>query len=255
MGSRILLVGGGNMGCALLRGWLRDGLDPTDLIVVEPHQPQLAHAAGATQVVASADGISPPDVLLLAIKPQMLEAVAPSLPVGPNTLLISILAGVRIALLPGARIVRAMPNTPAAIGRGISVAVGTVSEADRLIATRLLSAGGAVRWVDDETLLDAVTGLSGSGPAYVFHLVEALTAAGIANGLPAALAADLARATVSGAGALLDASPLDPAALRAQVTSPGGTTAAGLAVLIPALAPLMTQVVQAATARSRALVG
>jgi pyrroline-5-carboxylate reductase len=161
--------------------------------------------------------------------------------------------------LPGAALVRAMPNTPAAIGRGITVAVANagVSDAQRALVDALLSAVGAVEWVADEALMDAVTALSGSGPAYVFLLAETMAQAGVAAGLPPALAATLARATVAGAGELLHRSPLDAATLRQNVTSPGGTTAAALDVLMAkdGLAPLMRRAIAAATARSRELAG
>jgi pyrroline-5-carboxylate reductase len=152
-----------------------------------------------------------------------------------------------------------MPNTPAAIGRGITVAVpdARVTAAQRQLAHDLLAASGAVEWVDDEALMDAVTAVSGSGPAYVFHLVEALAKAGAAAGLPPQLAATLARATVTGSGELLHRSPLDPATLRQNVTSPGGTTAAALNVLMAedGLGALFTRAVAAATKRSRELAG
>jgi pyrroline-5-carboxylate reductase len=177
---------------------------------------------------------------------------------------VSIMAGQTLATLsgllpPGAAIVRAMPNTPAAIGRGITVAVANaqVSAAQRTLAHRLLAAIGAVEWVADEALMDAVTAVSGSGPAYVFLLAEAMAAAGVAAGLPAELAARLARETVAGSGELLHRSELDPAILRQNVTSPGGTTAAALEVLMSpqGLAVLMQEAVAAATRRSRELAG
>ncbi len=197
------------------------------------------------------------------MKPQIaaeaLPAIAPM--IGKSTVVVSIMAGRTLqslaTALPGSSaIVRAMPNLPASIGRGIAVAVPwRTDDAQRALADRLLSATGKVAWVDDETLLDAVTAVSGSGPAYVFLLAEALTDAGAAAGLPRALAAELARETVAGAGALLHNSPLEAAALRAAVTSPGGTTAAALDVLMGAdgLAPLLKKAVAAAAARSRKL--
>ena len=163
------------------------------------------------------------------------------------------------AALPGAALVRAMPNTPAAIGRGITVAVANarVSGAQRALVDTLLSAVGAVEWVADEALMDAVTALSGSGPAYVFLLAEAMARAGVAAGLPPALAEKLARATVAGSGELLHRSPLDAATLRQNVTSPGGTTAAALDVLMAkdGLEALLTKAIAAATKRSRDLAG
>jgi pyrroline-5-carboxylate reductase len=203
--------------------------------------------------------------VVVAVKPQTAPEVMPALVpfVGTATVVVSIMAGRTLGFLdgalPGAALVRAMPNTPAAIGRGITVAVANarVSSQQRELVHALLSAVGAVEWVSDETLMDAVTALSGSGPAYVFLLAEAMAKAGAAAGLPDALAATLARATVAGAGELLHRSPLDAATLRQNVTSPGGTTAAALDVLMAddALAPLMTQAIAAATARSRELAG
>jgi pyrroline-5-carboxylate reductase len=176
---------------------------------------------------------------------------------------VSIMAGRTLhfleAALPRAACIRAMPNTPAAIGRGITVAVpnARVTDAQRALVHALLSAVGAVEWIADEALMDAVTALSGSGPAYVFLLAEAMARAGAAAGLPDALAATLARATVAGSGELLNRSPLDAATLRQNVTSPGGTTAAALEVLMgqDGLAPLMTRAIAAATTRSRELAG
>jgi pyrroline-5-carboxylate reductase len=182
---------------------------------------------------------------------------------GPAGVAISIMAGKTLAFLegalPGAAVVRAMPNTPAAIGRGITVGVANArtTPAQRDLAHALLAATGGVEWVDDEALIDAVTAVSGSGPAYVFLLAETLARAGVAAGLAPELAAKLARATVSGSGELLHQSPLDPAVLRQNVTSPGGTTAAALAVLMDkdGLEPLLTRAVAAAAKRSRELAG
>jgi pyrroline-5-carboxylate reductase len=183
--------------------------------------------------------------------------------IAASTVVVSIMAGRTLRFLAGAlqtscALVRAMPNTPAAIGRGITVAVPLgANRAQRDLAHRLLSATGTVEWIDDEALMDAVTAVSGSGPAYVFLLAEALARAGAAAGLPAELAAKLARETVAGSGELLHQSVLDPAVLRENVTSPGGTTAAALDVLMGpnGLARLMNEAVQAATERSRALAG
>ena len=203
---------------------------------------------------------------MIAVKPQSAPDAVP--PLGPyagkNTLVLSIMAGRTIAFLetslpPGAAIVRAMPNTPAAIGRGIAVACpnARVSARQRKLAGDLLAAIGKVEWVTDETLMDAVTAVSGSGPAYVFLLAEALARAGAAAGLPADLAQKLARATVAGSGELLNRSPLDAATLRQNVTSPGGTTAAALGVLMAAdgIDPLMTKAIAAATRRGKELAG
>jgi pyrroline-5-carboxylate reductase len=195
------------------------------------------------------------------VAPQAIPPLAPL--VSPSTVVVSIMAGRTLRFLSDAlakpcAIVRAMPNTPAAIGRGITVAVPLhANEAQRALADRLLSATGAVEWTTDEALMDAVTAVSGSGPAYVFLLAEALTEAGVAAGLPHELAAKLARETVAGSGELLHRSPLDAAVLRENVTSPAGTTAAALAVLMgqDGLASLMEKAVAAATKRSRELAG
>ena len=200
--------------------------------------------------------------IVLAIKPQAAAEVLPALAplAAATTVVVSIMAGRTLGFLENLfgrerALIRAMPNTPAAIGRGITVAVArNASAAQRALADALLSATGAVEWVGDEALMDAVTAVSGSGPAYVFLLAEALAAAGVAAGLPAALADTLARETVAGAGELLHRSPLAAAALRENVTSPGGTTAAALAVLMGdgGLPALMRRAIAAATARSRA---
>ena len=202
---------------------------------------------------------------MLAVKPQVAPEVMPALApfVGAATVVVSIMAGRTLRFLEGAlpraALVRAMPNTPAAIGRGITVAVANahVSQQQRALVDALLSAVGAVEWIADEALMDAVTALSGSGPAYVFLLAEAMARAGAAAGLPPALAATLARATVAGSGELLHRSPLDAATLRQNVTSPGGTTAAALEVLMAddGLEPLITSAIAAAAKRSRDLAG
>jgi pyrroline-5-carboxylate reductase len=202
---------------------------------------------------------------VVAVKPQVAGDVLPRVApmIAASTVVVSIMAGRTLRFLAGAlqtscALVRAMPNTPAAIGRGITVAVPLgANRAQRDLAHRLLSATGTVEWIDDEALMDAVTAVSGSGPAYVFLLAEALARAGAAAGLPADLAAKLARETVAGSGELLHQSVIDPAVLRENVTSPGGTTAAALDVLMGpnGLARLMNEAVQAATERSRALAG
>jgi pyrroline-5-carboxylate reductase len=263
----LVLIGAGKMGSALLEGWLRLGLDPKNIAVIEPAVPP--HIAALTQrglqLNPRLQALKNAAAIVLAVKPQVApQAVPPLAPlVGPTTVVVSIMAGRTLKFLSDAlakpcAIVRAMPNTPAAIGRGITVAVPLhANDAQRVLADRLLAATGAVEWTADEALMDAVTAVSGSGPAYIFLLAEALTRAGIAAGLPSDLAAKLARETVTGAGELLHRSPLDPAALRENVTSPGGTTAAALAVLMgkDGLAALMEKAVAAATARSRELAG
>ena len=261
----LVLVGAGKMGGAMLQGWLALGLDPQKIAVVEPRPADeiVALAARGVRINGTVEDAS---VIVIAIKPQDAAAVVPTLKslTGRGTLAISIMAGKTLAFLQGAlgadsAIVRAMPNTPAAVGRGITVGApnARVSPAQRDITHRLLAAIGAVEWVEDEALIDAVTAVSGSGPAYVFLLAESLARAGAAAGLPADLAARLARATVSGSGELLHRSPLDAATLRQNVTSPGGTTAAALGVLMAGdgLDPLMEKAVAAATKRSRELAG
>ncbi|MFD2251719.1 pyrroline-5-carboxylate reductase [Pseudochelatococcus lubricantis] len=265
----LVLVGAGKMGGALLDGWLKSGLDPVRVTIIDPHPSadivRIAAERGIGLNPASGD-IGAPEVLVLAVKPQFLDEIAPDLArlAAPGTLVLSILAGKTLdnlsQRLPGTRaIVRAMPNLPASIGRGITgvVAASGTSEAQRATATVLLSGAGAVEWLDDESLIDALTGVSGSGPAYVFYLVEALAEAGVAAGLPAALSQRLARATVTGAGALLDQSPLSAAELREAVTSKGGTTAAALAVLSGenGIGPIVTQAVAAARRRAGELSG
>jgi pyrroline-5-carboxylate reductase len=263
----LVLIGAGKMGSALLEGWLRLGLDPKNIAVIEPAAPPPVAelTQRGLQLNPRLQALKNAAAIVLAVKPQVApQAIPPLAPlVGPATVVVSIMAGRTLTFLSETlakpcAIVRAMPNTPAAIGRGITVAVPlAANDAQRALADRLLAATGAVEWTEDEALLDAVTAVSGSGPAYVFLLAEALTQAGIAAGLPQDLAAKLARETVTGAGELLHRSPLDPAMLRENVTSPGGTTAAALAVLMgkDGLAALMEKAVAAATARSRELAG
>ena len=260
----IVLAGAGKMGGALLTGWLAQGLDPARVAVIEPHLSDdiRALAAKGVRLNPAATDLVEVTALVVAVKPQMFREAGPALRafVSPSTLVVSIMAGTTITMLGevcGGRVVRAMPNTPAAIGRGITVAVAAqgVQTEQRAAADALLRATGAVEWVDDEALMDAVTAVSGSGPAYVFLLAEELARAGVAAGLPADLAARLARETVAGSGELLHRSDLDAATLRQNVTSPGGTTAAALGVLMGdnGLKELMTRAVAAATARSKEL--
>lgn len=263
----LVLVGAGKMGGALLEGWLRLGLDPRKLAVVEPQpQPHIAALANrGVKLNPNAATLRGANVIVIAVKPQTaleaLAALAPNL--SSSVLVISIMAGRTLrflssALPHAAAMVRAMPNTPAAIGRGITVAVPwKASAAQRDLAHRLLGATGAVEWVDDEALMDAVTAVSGSGPAYVFLLAEAMAQAGAAAGLPPRLAEKLARETVAGSGELLHRSGEKAATLRENVTSPGGTTAAALSALMRpnGLMRLMTEAIAAATARSRELAG
>jgi pyrroline-5-carboxylate reductase len=263
----VLLAGAGKMGSAMLDGWLALGLPPGNVAVLEPQPTSelTALTARGLRLNPSAGSAGEVAAVVLAVKPQVAPEVMPALArhVGAGTVVVSIMAGRTLEFLaralPGGALVRAMPNTPAAIGRGITVAIpnARVSDAQRALVDALLSAVGAVEWVADEALMDAVTALSGSGPAYVFLLAETMAQAGAAAGLPPALAATLARATVAGAGELLHRSPLDPATLRQNVTSPGGTTAAALEVLMAndGLAPLMRRAIAAATTRSRELAG
>lgn len=263
----LLLAGAGKMGGAILKGLLAQGLDARSVIAQDPSPPPDVAALladNAIDVVPAIDELTePPGVVLVAVKPQIMLDVLPRLAklAGPNTLFLSIAAGQRLQtfekFLPGAAVVRAMPNTPAAILKGMSVAVanGHVTPVQRALANAILSAVGEVEWVDDEALLDPVTAVSGSGPAYVFLLAECLAEAGKAAGLDGALAERLARSTIAGAGALLATSDLSATELRQNVTSPGGTTAAALEVLGGAdgLQKLMTEAVAAATKRGRDL--
>jgi pyrroline-5-carboxylate reductase len=260
----IVLAGAGKMGGAMLSGWLAGGLDATRVIVVEP-----APSDDIRALVAKGIRLNPPATdagaaatLVIALKPQMFrEASAMLKPLaGPATLVVSIMAGTTIASIAevcGGMVVRAMPNTPAAIGRGITVAVAAnnVSTAHRAVADALLRATGSVEWIDDEKLMDAVTAVSGSGPAYVFLLAEQLARAGVEAGLPPELATRLARETVAGSGELLHRSEVSSATLRQNVTSPGGTTAAALEVLMgpDGMQTLLTRAVAAATRRSKEL--
>jgi pyrroline-5-carboxylate reductase len=265
--GHLVLVGAGKMGSALLEGWLRFGLDPKHVTVLEP-QPTRQISALASQGLRlnpQLRGHGDVAAVAIAVKPQTAAEAIPQLKsmIGASTVVVSIMAGRTLQFIAGAlnapcALVRAMPNTPAAIGRGITVAVPrNVNPAQRELAHRLLCATGSVEWTDDETLMDAVTAVSGSGPAYVFLLAEALAEAGVASGLPPTLAEKLARETVAGSGELLHRSDLDAAVLRQNVTSPGGTTAAALGVLMgkDGLAQLMRNAVAAATKRSRELAG
>ncbi|MGD9508764.1 MAG: pyrroline-5-carboxylate reductase [Geminicoccaceae bacterium] len=265
----LLLVGGGKMGEALLAGWLAHGMPRDAVLVAEPAEERRRALVTSHGIAAFADVGALPDnrapaVLLLAVKPQVMEEALSSYApfVAADTLVLSIAAGKRIALFErifgsGTTIVRAMPNTPAAVGRGVSVlcANSAVTSGQRELAGRLMGAVGEVYWTADEELMHAVTAVSGSGPAYVFHVIEALAAAGVQAGLPEELAMRLARATVVGAGELAFQVPDSARQLRTNVTSPGGTTAAALEVLMAGdgLTPLMTRAVAAAAQRSREL--
>ena len=267
LSGRLLLVGAGKMGSALLEGWLKSGLKPEQVTVQEP-MPHLAaaHLLG-THNIKPVRQAGPPDefqVIVLAVKPQALDEVLPPLKTltGIETTVISIAAGKTVSDLsayvqPGTPVVRVMPNTPAAIGRGMSVlcASRTAKPGQRALAETLLAAVGETAWVEDEAHMDAVTAISGSGPAYVFYLAEALAEAGRKAGLDADLASKLANATVTGAGALLETRDHTPAELRKNVTSPGGTTEFALKVLMAddGLQPLLDKAVDAAVRRSKEL--
>ena len=263
--ARLILVGAGKMGGAMALGWLEGGLAPSSLTILEPNPSEEIGSLAASRCVSlNAPNFAPPDVLVLAVKPQSLDAAASKIApfADRRTLVLSILAGKTIAnlkaRLPGARaVVRAMPNTPAAIGRGVTAAYANpdVTAEQRRWSERLFGVVGAFHWLDDEAAIDAVTAISGSGPAYVFALTEALAAAAEKLGLPAELAMSLARGTVEGSGELMRReSATSPATLRRNVTSPGGT-AAGLEVPKgpDGLKSLMTRAVAAATRRSKEL--
>lgn len=264
----LLLAGAGNMGYALLSGWLDGGLDPKRVIVQDPAPtPHIKARLDRDGIEVRSDVGAlpePPAVILVAVKPQVMDEVFPGLAklAGKNTVVLSVAAGRPVKgfeahLAPGVAVVRAMPNTPASVGRGITVAFGNthVTPAQRDICEQLLRAVGEVAWIKDEILMDAVTAVSGSGPAYVFYLAECMAKAGADAGLPPELARQLATWTVAGAGELLHRSDLDPAVLRQNVTSPNGTTFAALQVLMAenGLSKLMHEAVAAAAQRSREL--
>jgi pyrroline-5-carboxylate reductase len=266
MSMQALLVGCGKMGGALLAGWRRS-IPDARIVVVEPHLPSRGMPSDI-EAVADADQLPAdfsPDAVILAIKPQMMEQALPAYAqLAGRSLFLSIAAGKPLAyfqerLGPSAAIVRAMPNTPAAVGCGISVAIANrhVNPQQKSMAQALLAAVGDVAWADDEALMDAVTAVSGSGPAYVFLLTETLARAGELSGLPADLAMRLARSVVIGSGELLRQSHESAEQLRRNVTSPKGTTQAALDELMApgptGLAALMQKAVAAAANRSREL--
>ncbi len=264
----IVLVGAGNMGGAMLTGWLKSGVPGSSVVVLDPGPSdpirQLINDAGArhfTQPPADLEA----SILFLAVKPQAMDAVLPPLKsvIGPKTVVVTVAAGKTLstigAHLGASAMVRAMPNTPAMIGRGVTGAYanGAVTPEQRQMVQALLKVSGPVEWVETEADIDAVTALSGSGPAYVFYLVECMAEAGRKAGLPADLAMRLARETVSGAGELLHRSPDDASRLRQNVTSPGGTTAAALSVLMAedGMQPLFDRAIEAARLRAGELAG
>lgn len=257
----LVLLGCGKMGGAMLQGWLAEGLSPDAVHVIDPKPSDWLNAQG----VHVNSGLPPaPAMTLLAVKPQMMGDALPQVAaLSGRTVFLSIAAGTTIATLKaalgeGAAVIRAMPNTPAAVGRGITALIGNdrVTEADMALAETLLSAVGQTVRLDSEADMDAVTAVSGSGPAYVFHLIETLAAAGEAEGLSRELAMALARATVGGAGALAEAAEESPSQLRVNVTSPNGTTQAALEVLMDegsGFPALLRRAVAAAANRSREL--
>lgn len=262
----LVLVGAGNMGGAMLSGWLKKGVNGSSIIVVDPRPSDAMSAklneAGARHCESAPDGVTA-GILFLAVKPQLMDTVLPSLQplVGEETVIVSVAAGKTLSYIEShlgrAACVRAMPNTPAMVGRGVTGAYANerVSTEQREAVEELLRVSGPVEWVPTEGDIDAVTAVSGSGPAYVFYLVECMAEAGRKAGLQADLAMRLARETVAGAGELLFQSPDDASKLRQNVTSPGGTTAAALSVLMSedGMQPLFDKAVAAAKARAQEL--
>jgi len=258
----LVLLGCGRMGGAMLEGWLAGGLDPTSVHVIDPAPSEWLTAQGVHLNGALPDA---PAMLVVAVKPQLMEAALPPVSAmgGGATVVLSIAAGTTIARFEAAfgaetPVIRAMPNTPAAVGKGITALIGNahVSETQLGLAEALLSAVGKTVRLGDESQMDAVTAVSGSGPAYVFHLIETMAAAGAAQGLPAELAMELALTTVSGAGALAESSDEEPTQLRINVTSPNGTTQAALEVLMDentGFPALLNRAIGAAADRSREL--
>jgi pyrroline-5-carboxylate reductase len=264
--ARVAFIGGGNMASALIGGLLKAGHAPADITVVEPFEAQrqkLAAQFGVAPLAAADASLAQAALVVWAVKPQLFaEAAAPCAAHVAGALQLSVMAGVRsasvVAATGSARVVRAMPNTPALIGRGIAGlhASAAVTAAERAQVDALLAPTGATLWVDQEADLDAVTALSGSGPAYVFYVLEAMVQAGVELGLREADARTLAQATFDGAAALATASPLQPAELRAQVTSKGGTTFAAITSLDESgVKPAFVKALHAAAQRAKELGG
>jgi len=262
----LLLVGCGKMGGAMLEGWLARGLAAADVVVAEPVDALRPRTEGLRAVTSTSDVAKTPGIVVLAVKPQSMDGVLPDLKrfADEGAVFLSIAAGKTLKYFAShlgatAKVVRSMPNTPAAVRQGITVATAApgVSEAEKKRCHQLLEAVGQVVWVDDEALMDPVTALSGSGPAYVFLLVEAMAAAGARLGLSPDMAMQLARATVAGSGELLRQSSEPASQLRVNVTSPGGTTAEALKVLMAAdgLQPVFDKALAAASRRSKELAG
>ncbi len=267
MNFSVVLVGAGNMGGAMLRGWISNGMSPTNITVLDPSpSDQMRSILSKNKIwhAENPDGISVPDVLLLAIKPQMMGSVLPTLVelVGENTVVVSVAAGTALSSISDAlgdvAAIRVMPNTPSLVLRGMSIGCknNKTTDEQRDQVNSLMAAIGKIEWVEDEKLIDAVTAVSGSGPAYVFHLAECMAMAGVKAGLPDKLAMTLAIETVSGAGELLRQSEDTPATLRKNVTSPNGTTAAALEVLMRennGMCELFEEAIMAAKKRSEEL--
>ncbi len=265
----LVLVGAGKMGGAMLEGWLKGGAAPARIAVLDPvvsDEMRTLLGAHGIRLNPRVAEIIDAEVVVIAVKPQVMEEVLPPLvPLAKSRpLFLSVAAGKTIASYErhfgkDAAVIRSIPNTPAAVGRGITAmaANGNVGEGAMAMARTLLSAVGEVVTVDDEAMIDAVTAVSGSGPAYVFFVTECLAAAGEKVGLPAELSMLLARATVAGSGELMRVSGLEASVLRQNVTSPKGTTYAALQVLMGAngLQPLFNEAIEAATKRSRELAG
>jgi pyrroline-5-carboxylate reductase len=261
----LVLLGCGKMGSAMLQGWLAEGVDPKSVAILDPHPSDWVVGLQGRGVALNGDLPAVPAVCIVAVKPQMMGDALPRLQALGNgsTVFISVAAGTPIAAFAAVLgdktpIIRAMPNTPAAVSKGITALIGNenIAEEDMAMAEGLLQAVGQTVRLDDESQMDAVTAVSGSGPAYVFHLIETLAAAGVAEGLPAELAMQLAKATVAGAGVLAELAQEDPSQLRLNVTSPAGTTAAAVEVLMDTengFLPLLKRGVKAAADRSREL--
>jgi len=264
--GKLLLVGCGKMGGAMLDGWLSRGLAAADVLVAEPVEALRPNKPGLRAVGTTSELSETPEIVVLAVKPQTMDGVLPDLKrfADDGAVFLSIAAGKTLKyfashLGAAAKVVRAMPNTPAAVRQGITVACAAkgVSAAEKKRCQQLLEAVGQALWVEDEALMDPVTALSGSGPAYVFLLVEAMAAAGAKLGLSADMAMQLARATVAGSGELLKQSSEPAQQLRVNVTSPGGTTAEALKVLMAAdgIQPVFDKALAAASRRSKELAG
>jgi pyrroline-5-carboxylate reductase len=267
LNGTLVLAGVGKMGGAMLEGWLKAGADPKKIVAIDPKPPQevldllARHNIRHNPPIAS---ITDAEVIIVAVKPQVMEDVLPNLVSlkSSRPLILSVAAGKTIATFAkhfgsDAAIIRTMPNTPAAIGRGITAMApnANVSKAQLELANALLSSTGEVVTVDNESMIDLVTAVSGSGPAYIFYLTECIAAAGEKIGLPPALAMQLARSTVAGSGELMRQSGIDAATLRQNVTSPNGTTYAALQVLMAddGMKPLFEKAITAAAKRSKEL--